>query len=64
MELDTFRRLLTSAGKTALAEAASLTPTEVTFLAGFEKLRKHHDADLTKAALETARANLHRRDAE
>ncbi len=35
------------------ADAAALSPTEYTFLAGYEKLRKKHPVALAKAALET-----------
>src|SRR5437868_4030805 len=54
MTLDTFTELLTPRGQTALGRAHDLAPTEATFLASFDKLRKRFDADLAKAAVETA----------
>lgn len=54
MDLPSFAALLTPVGQTALAEAAALDPTEDTFLAGLNRLSKHHPADLARAALETA----------
>jgi SAM-dependent methyltransferase len=54
MDVDTFRQLLAPAGQAALAEAGALKPTEHTFLACFESLRKHHAPALAKAAIETA----------
>jgi SAM-dependent methyltransferase len=62
MDLDTFHRLLTPAGKTALALAAALAPTEAAFLASFEKLRKDFDPVIAKAALETAILRAKARD--
>src|SRR3954452_3693669 len=53
MELATFQELLMPPGQVALANAAALEPSEPTFLACFEKLRKRHPAPLAKAALET-----------
>ncbi|HUR55443.1 MAG TPA: class I SAM-dependent methyltransferase, partial [Gemmataceae bacterium] len=53
MDIDTFRELLTPAGRRALADASALSPTEAGFLGAFEKLRKRHPAPLSKAALET-----------
>jgi SAM-dependent methyltransferase len=53
MTLDVFNTLMTSDGERALAAARDLAPTEATFLASFEKLRKHFPADLARAALET-----------
>lgn len=52
MDLAAFRELLTPAGEAALAAAAALGPTEPTFLACFEKLRKRHPSALAKAAAE------------
>ena len=54
MDLATFHELLTPAGQAASLEAAALAPTEATFLADFEKLRKRYPPTLAKAALETA----------
>ena len=54
MDLGTFRQLLAPAGQAALAEATALAPTEPTFLACFEKLRKRHPEEVAKAAVETA----------
>jgi hypothetical protein len=54
MDLELFRQLLTPPGQAALAEALALSPTEHSFLACFEQLRKHHQPELAKAALETA----------
>jgi hypothetical protein len=54
VDLPSFAALLTPVGQTALAEAAALDPTEDTFLAGLNRLSKHHPADLARAALETA----------
>jgi SAM-dependent methyltransferase len=54
MDLETFQSLLTPAGQTALAAAATFEPTEATFLPCFEKLRKAVPPDLARAALETA----------
>src|SRR5262249_12351504 len=62
MNLDTFRLLLTPAGATALAEATALAPTEATFLACFETLRKRHPPELAKVALETAILRAKARD--
>ena len=53
MDLLTFNELLTPAGRSALADAAALAPSEAGFLAAFEKLRKRHSPTLAKAALET-----------
>jgi SAM-dependent methyltransferase len=62
MDLATFHSLLSRPGRAVLAEAAALTPTEATFLACFESLRKHHPPHLAKAALETAALRLRARD--
>jgi SAM-dependent methyltransferase len=62
MELDTFRQLLAPAGQAALAEVAALAPTDATFLACFEKLRKHHPPERAKAALETTLLRIRGRD--
>jgi hypothetical protein len=48
-----FPELLTPQGKTALALAAALAPTEAAFLACYDKLRKDFPPPLAKAALET-----------
>src|SRR6187397_1698358 len=61
MNLATFHELLTPAGQAALADAHALAPTDAAFLACFEKLRKHHEPELSKAALKTT---LLRRKAE
>jgi len=53
VHLATFTELLEPAGQMALADAQALAPTEATFLAAFEKLRKRHSSALAKAALET-----------
>src|SRR5579883_2740615 len=52
MSLEMFRQLCTPAGQAALAEAASLAPTEPMFLQCFETLHKQHPPELAKAALE------------
>src|SRR5262245_50812779 len=54
MDLVAFRRLLTSDGQNALAEAVGLGPTESTFLACHQLLSKQFPDDVVKAALETA----------
>jgi hypothetical protein len=54
VDLASFAALLTPDGQAALAEAAALDPTEETFLAAFNRVAKHHPADLARAALETA----------
>lgn len=53
MNLPTFEQLLTSKGQLALDVAATLAPTEETFLPALTKLQKQFDSDLAKAALET-----------
>jgi SAM-dependent methyltransferase len=60
MDLPAFRRLLSSDGQAALAAAVDLRPTEATYLACHQRLRKQFPDGLVKAALETA---LHRRKA-
>lgn len=40
MDIDTLQQLLTPAGQAALADAAVLSPTDATFLACYESLRK------------------------
>lgn len=62
MNLETFRLLLSRPGQTALADAVALAPTDPAFLACFETLRKHHPAELAKAALETALLRIKARD--
>jgi hypothetical protein len=65
----TFDKLLTTTGQAAIAAAAALQPTEETFLRNLTQLRKHYDAALAKAALETvllrarARAKFSRAEA-
>ena len=54
MELSDFHALLTASGQSALADAAALAPTDPTFLACFETLRKRYPTHLAKAALETS----------
>lgn len=54
MDLPTFRRLLSSDGQSVLAAAVDLGPTEGTFLACHQRLRKRFPDDLVKAGLETA----------
>lgn len=46
--------LLGEVGRAALAHAAEMSPTEASFLACFEKLRKQYPAPLARSALETA----------
>jgi hypothetical protein len=53
MDLDTFRRLLTPEGGSALAAATDLHPTEATVLNCLDRLRKHFDPHLARAAVET-----------
>jgi SAM-dependent methyltransferase len=62
MTVETFRELLSPAGQAALAEAAGLAPTEAAFLSCFETLRKHHPAELAKAAVEMATLRIKARD--
>src|SRR5687768_12083023 len=62
MDIATFHSLLSREGQAALAEAAKLDPTEASFLACFEQLRKRHAPALAKAALETALLRLKARD--
>jgi hypothetical protein len=54
VDLAAFEQLGSPNGTAALAAAAALGPTEPTFLACYERMRKHFPADLAKAALETA----------
>jgi hypothetical protein len=53
VDLATFDQLCSPTGAAALAAAAELNPSGPTFLACFERLRKHVPAELAKAALET-----------
>lgn len=53
MDPHTFRELLSHAGGRALADATALEPTEATFLACANKLRKGCSPELARAALET-----------
>jgi len=53
MTLPTFEELLTPHGQAALDAATLLAPTDATFLAAFDKLRRRFDPDLAKAAIET-----------
>lgn len=62
MNLETFQRLLTPAGQAVLADAAALAPKESEFLRCFETLRKNHEPELAKAALETALLRIRARD--
>jgi SAM-dependent methyltransferase len=62
MDIPTFHSLLCPSGQAALAEAARLSPTDASFLACFEALRKRHAPALAKAALETAILRLKARD--
>jgi THUMP domain-like len=54
MELSVFEQLMSPAGQKLLAAAMELQPSEKTFLANYETLRKHGSSDLAKAAVETA----------
>lgn len=62
MDLATFHSLLSRDGQSALAEAAALGPTDATFLACLETVRKHHPAAVARAAVETALLRLKARD--
>lgn len=62
MDLETFRELLGPAGQRLLRQAASLQPTEATYLACAGVLRKHHPAALAQAALETVLLRAKARD--
>jgi SAM-dependent methyltransferase len=53
MDLATFNELLSPAGRAALAEAATLAPTQSTYLAAAGRLRKRFPPALAAAALET-----------
>ena len=52
MTLETLHRLLTPAGSDALAAAADLRPTDVSYPAAFDRLRKRYPADLARASLD------------
>src|SRR5262245_57933093 len=54
MDLPAFRRLLSSDGQAALAAAVELQPTEATYLACHQRLRRQFPDEVVKAALETA----------
>ena len=54
MQIETFRRLLTPAGQEALHAAQALQPREEDFLAHFQGLTRHYDADLARAVLEVS----------
>lgn len=54
MELPIFRELLSTSGQAALSDAVHLSPTEQSFLACFETLRKKHPPALAKLAVEQA----------
>ncbi|HEY1188938.1 MAG TPA: hypothetical protein VGE74_14885, partial [Gemmata sp.] len=62
MNLDDFRALLLPAGQRLLAQAVALQPTEPTFLACADVLRKHHPPALARAALETALLRIKARE--
>ncbi|MBI5348668.1 MAG: hypothetical protein HZB77_05030, partial [Chloroflexi bacterium] len=53
MNLSTLQSLISNLGQDALGVAASLNPTEESFLPCLTKLQKQFDSDLAKAALET-----------
>ncbi|MBI5052955.1 MAG: SAM-dependent methyltransferase [Chloroflexi bacterium] len=53
MNLLTLQSLISNLGQDALGVAASLNPTEESFLPCLTKLQKQFDSDLAKAALET-----------
>lgn len=53
MDLAALDQLCSPSGVAALAAAAALRPTEATFLAGFDRLRKAFPPVVCKAALET-----------
>jgi THUMP domain-like len=53
MDLATFHRLISPEGRAALLAATELVLSESTVLAGLDRLRKHWDADLARAAVET-----------
>ncbi len=52
MDLSTFHRLLTVEGRSALAIARELNPSESTVLNCLDRLRKSFDPDLARAAVE------------
>ncbi len=54
MQIENFHRLLTPAGQEALQAAQALQPREEEFLRDFQALSRRYDADLSRAALETA----------
>jgi SAM-dependent methyltransferase len=62
MDIATFHSLLSCEGQSTLVEAAALGPTDATFLACFEQLRKHRPSTLAKAAVETALLRRKARD--
>ena len=52
MTLETLQQLLTPAGTAAMAAAADLKPTDVSYPAAFDRLRKRFPAELARAALD------------
>jgi hypothetical protein len=54
LNLDDLERLMTPAGRAALAEADALGPDEKTFLGHFGRLSKRHEPATARAALATA----------
>ncbi len=52
MTLETLQQLLTPVGASALADAAQLQPTDVSYPAAFDRLRKRFPAELARAALD------------
>jgi hypothetical protein len=68
MDVATFDRLLGPTGRSALAAARELQPTEARYPACFDRLRKHFPPELARAALDTvmlrekARAKFARAD--
>jgi SAM-dependent methyltransferase len=62
MDLATFHRLVTPDGRSALAAAAALAPTESTVLTCLDRLRKSFDPDLARAAVETVLLRERARD--
>jgi hypothetical protein len=68
MDVATFDRLLDPTGRSALAAARELQPTEAKYPAYFDRLRKHFPPELARAALDTvmlrekARAKFTRAD--
>ncbi|HVK18507.1 MAG TPA: hypothetical protein VM533_16350 [Fimbriiglobus sp.] len=53
MDVATFDRLLEPTGRSALAAARDLQPTEAKYPACFDRLRKHYPPELVRAALDT-----------